>query len=121
MLWQSENGQAKFIFTLQAHGADLGQEYSRFVATGDAYSALPKLDPATWQIVSAYVKTFMSRLGTLGYSIDLRVPEDVNDLSLPNNTCRFGCGADEEALQQASYFKLTRRWVALSRLNCTVT
>lgn len=102
ILWQNEDGQAKFIFSLQAHGVNHGQEYSRFLAEGNSYTALPKLEPAAWQQVSAYVRTFMSRMGSLGYSMDLRVPGDVNDPGLPDDTCRFGCGTDENMLRQAS-------------------
>ncbi len=106
VLWQTQDGAAKFIFTLQAHGANLGEEYSRFVAQGTEYTALPKIKPATWETVSGCVKTFMSRLGVPGYTIDLRVPIDVSDPTLPVDTCRFGCGASEKTLRQVNIFTL---------------
>lgn len=109
-LWESQDHTARFYFTLQPHGAGLGDEYSRFVAEGHEYTALPKIEPVTWERVCGHVKTFMARLDPSvgrGYSIDLRVPRDVNDPSLPVGTCRFGCGTSEAKLRQASISALS--------------
>ena len=104
VLWQSQDGKKKFIFSLQAHRGSAMEQYAQFQGSqgeeGAAYAPLPELSPDLWEVVSGHVQTFMSNLGTSGYSVDLRVPMDILDPSLPDNTCRFGCGADESMLQQ---------------------
>lgn len=99
VLWQSDDGTAKFCFTLQAHGQGLGQEYSRFGAEGAEFAALPQLPTKGWEHVSGHVKTFMARLGSAGYSIDLQIPRDV-EVTGRADACTFGCGADETRLRQ---------------------
>lgn len=116
ILWQSQDGTARFRFTLQPHGNVLGDEYSRFIAEGPGHAALPNILPVNWEQVSGYVKTFMNRLGPVGpggvgYSIDLSIPGDTAGRA--NDACNFGCGASEQRLRQVSVDKARHNYNGL--------
>lgn len=110
VLWQSADRTAKFYFTLETHGND-DDAYSRYIAEGPAHAALPKIEPRVWEAISGHVQTFMARLNPprqLGYSIDLKIPHDVD--GRPEGTCTFGCGASEERLRQVKSTQPNPQW-----------